>query len=94
MKDYGDKISEDNKKPIEEALANLKTAHQNQDIDGLDPAIEALNKAWEGASQEMYAAQQAEQGGQPGPDAAGADAGATADAGGDDVSDVEYEEVK
>ena len=94
LKDYGDKISEDNKKPIEEALANLKTAHQNQDIDGLDPAIEALNKAWEGASQEMYAAQQAEQGGQPGPDAAGADAGATADAGGDDVSDVEYEEVK
>ncbi len=94
LKDYGDKISEDNKKPIEEALANLKTAHQNQDIDGLDPAIEALNKAWEGASQEMYAAQQAEQGAQPGPDA-GADAGAgAADAGGDDVSDVEYEEVK
>ncbi len=95
LKDYGDKISDDNKKPIEEALANLKTAHQNQDLDGLDPAIEALNKAWEGASQEMYAAQQAEAGGQPGPDASG-DAGAGADNAGsaDDVSDVEYEEVK
>ena len=94
LKDYGDKISEENKKPIEEALANLKTAHQNQDIDGLDPAIEALNKAWEGASQEMYAAQQAEAGAQPGPDAGtDADAGAT-DTGADDVSDVEYEEVK
>lgn len=94
LKDYGDKISEDNKKPIEEALANLKTAHQNQDLDGLDPAIEGLNKAWEGASQEMYAAQQAEGGAQPGSDA-GAEAGGAADASGaDDVSDVEYEEVK
>ena len=94
LKDYGDKLSEDNKKPIEEALANLKTAHQNQDIDAIDSAMEALNKAWEGAAQEMYAAQQADGSAQPGADA-GADAGSTADAGGgDDVSDVEYEEVK
>lgn len=95
LKDYGDKLSEDNKKPIEEALANLKTAHQNQDIDSIDSAMEALNKAWEGAAQEMYAAQQADgAGAQPGADA-GDDAGSAADAGGaDDVSDVEYEEVK
>ena len=54
LKDYGDKLSQ-NKKPIEEALANLKTAHGSQDLDGIDPAVEALNKAWEGAAQEMYA---------------------------------------
>jgi len=96
LKDYGDKLSDENKKPIEEALANLKTAHQNQDVDSIDAGLEALNKAWEAASQEMYAAQQAEQaGGQPGADAGAADAGDAADAGnGDDVSDVEYEEVK
>lgn len=94
LKEYGDKLSDDNKKPIEEALANLKTAHQSQDIASIDTAMEGLNKAWEGAAQEMYAATQGAEGGaagaQPGADA-GADAGA---AGGDDVSDVEYEEVK
>ncbi len=100
LKEYGDKLSEGNKKPIEEALANLKTAHQSQDIASIDTAMEGLNKAWEGAAQEMYAATQGAEGGaagaQPGADAgagAGADAGAGA-AGGDDVSDVEYEEVK
>ena len=54
--------------------------------------MEGMNKAWEGASQEMYAASQAAgaQGGEPGPDA-GAGADQTADA---DVSDVEFEEVE
>ncbi len=96
LKDYGDKLSEENKKPIEEALANLKTAHGNQDVDSIDAGMEALNKAWEGAAQEMYAAQQAEGGAQPGPDAGAADAGAGEEnaEGADDVSDVEYEEVK
>ncbi len=93
LKDYGDKLSDGNKQPIEEALANLKTAHQNQDMDGLDPAMEALNKAWEGAAQEMYQATQGDAAGaQPGADA-GADTGAS-EGGADDVSDVEYEEVK
>lgn len=94
LSEYGDKLSEENKKPIEEALANLKTAHGSQDVDSIDAGLEALNKAWEAASQEMYAAQQAAEGGQPGPDAgADADAGAAEDSA-DDVSDVEYEEVK
>jgi len=97
LKDYGDKLSEGNKKAIEDALANLKTAHGSQDLESIDAAMEGLNKAWEGASQEMYAATQGDAAGaQPGPDAgAGAgDAGADSAAGGDDVSDVEYEEVK
>lgn len=97
LKDYGDKLSDENKKPIEEALANLKTAHGSQDADSIDAGMEALNKAWEAASQEMYAAQAAAEGGeQPGPDAgAGAEGaeGATEE-GASDVSDVEYEEVK
>lgn len=91
LKDYGDKLSEGNKKAIEEALANLKTAHQNQDLASIDTAMEGLNKAWEGAAQEMYAATQSEAANaQPDPD----DAGEKAAGGGDDVSDVEYEEVK
>lgn len=96
LKEYGEKISENNRKPIEEALANLKTAHQNQDLATIDTAMEGLNKAWEGAAQEMYAATQGADGAgaQPGADA-GANAGGADSAGsGDDVSDVEYEEVK
>ena len=51
-----------------------------------------LNKAWEGAAQEMYAASQEGANGEPQP---GADASAGAEGGGDDdVSDVEFEEVE
>ena len=96
LKEYGEKLSEGNKKPIEDALAHLKEVHQKQDLDAIDPAVEALNKAWEGAAQEMYAAQGGAEGAQPGADtnAGGADAGSENAGGADDVSDVEYEEVK
>ena len=76
---------------INEALEVLKKAHQEQNIEAIDPAIEALNKAWEAASQEMYAATgEAEGGAQAGPDAGAAGAAPE----GDDVSDVEFEEVE
>lgn len=93
LKDYGDKLSDENKAPVEEALANLKTAHGSQDLESIDTAMEALNKAWEGASQEMYAAAGADgAGAQPGAEAGGAEPNAEGAA--DEVSDVEYEEVE
>jgi len=92
LKEYGEKLSADNKGKIESALGDLKEAHKNQDIAAIDTATEALNQAWAGASQEIYNATQ----GQPSAD----DSQATADAGdgaaegeNSDVSDVEYEEV-
>ena len=90
LKEFGDKLSEANKSGIEAALEKLREAHKSADIAAIDAAMEGMNEAWEGASQEMYAASQAAgaQGGEPGPDA-GADQ--TADA---DVSDVEFEEVE
>ena len=92
LKEFGDKISDANKTPITEALENLKKVHEAQDLEGIDAALEAINKAWEGASQEMYAAsQEGDAGAQPGPDAGAP--GAEAD-GGDNVSDVEFEEVE
>ncbi|MEQ9443014.1 MAG: molecular chaperone DnaK [Cyclobacteriaceae bacterium] len=94
LKEYGDKLSEGNKKPIEDALAELKTAHQAQDVSGIDAAMEKLNAAWQNASQEMY--QAAGAGAEPGagPDAAASGEQTNADNTGDgDVSDVEYEEV-
>ncbi|WP_143959627.1 molecular chaperone DnaK [Litoribacter populi] len=94
LKEFGDKLSDSNKANINGALEKLKAAHQSQDLATIEPAIEELNKAWEAASQEMYAAGQGAEGGaQGGP---GADAGAQASGesgSGDGVSDVDYEEV-
>ena len=94
LKDYGDKIPADEKSKIEEAIAKLREAHTAEDIAGIDTAMEALNTAWQAASQHIYAAQQeAGAGGEPG--AEGHPQGGNANAGGaENVADAEYEEVK
>lgn len=91
LKEFGDKIPADKKAPIEDALGKLKTAHQAQDIAGIDAAMEEMNTAWQAASQDIYNAQQA-QGGPEG--SAGAEQTADAGSNGDGVQDVEFEEVK
>lgn len=95
LKEYGDKLSADNKTKIEGALEQLKEAHKNQDIAAIDSAMETLNEAWTGASQEIYNATQGEGApGAEGPSAGGPEASAgdnSSESG--DVSDVEYEEV-
>ncbi len=95
LKEYGDKLSAGNKSAIEAALQKLKDAHKNQDLSGIDTATAELNKAWEAASQEMYAASGGAQGGpEAGAAGAGAGAGTESQSSDDqDVSDVEYEEV-
>lgn len=60
LDEYGDKISDDNKKAIEDAIATLEEAHKAEDLEAIDTAIEAVNAAWSGASEEIYAASQAE----------------------------------
>ena len=93
LKEYGDKIPADKKGAIEAALGKLKEAHKSADIAAIDAAIAELNNAWQAASQDIYAAQQAAQGAQanaganPGAGAAGADTKAQPE-------DVEFEEVK
>ncbi|WP_298419938.1 molecular chaperone DnaK [uncultured Kordia sp.] len=92
LKEFGDKLSDDKKKPIEDALEELKKAYETKDIAVIDPALEKINEAWKVASEEMYKAQaEAQQGGAPGPDpsAQGGD-----DKDGEDVQDVDFEEVK
>jgi len=88
LKEFGEKLSEGNKAAINEALEKLKAAHQAQDIAAIDTAMEGLNKAWEGASQEMYSASQGE-----GAQGAAGDPSSSAEGSGDGVSDVDYEEV-
>ncbi len=58
LKEFGEKLSANNKKATEEALQALKKAHEAQDLAAIDQAIEALNKAWQQSSQEMYQAAQ------------------------------------
>ena len=90
LTEYGDKIPADKKQPIEEALAEVKSAHAAQDVAAIDASMEKLNTAWNAASQEIYAAMnEGQQGGaqaQP-----GADQG---QANNDGVEDVDFEEVK
>ncbi|MCK6616110.1 MAG: molecular chaperone DnaK [Cyclobacteriaceae bacterium] len=89
LKEYGDKLSDGNKSAINSALEKLKEAHKNQDLTAIDTAMAALNGAWQAASQEMYQATQ-NAGAQPG---ANAGSGASGSTDGNNVSDVEYEEV-
>jgi molecular chaperone DnaK len=99
LDEYGDKISDDNKKAIEDALETLEKAHKEENMDEIDSAIEAVNQAWSGASEEIYKATQEEAaaGGAAGPEgAAGAASGAeTSEESdeGEDAVDADYEVV-
>jgi len=85
--EFGDKLPADKKQPIEDAIAELKKAHEAQDIPAIDTAMEALNQIFQAASQEMYAQS----------NEAGADDQAQAqeaEPATEDVTDVDFEEVK
>ena len=89
LKEFGEKLSDDKKAPIEAALVELKAAHESKDIAQIDAAMEKINEAWKAASEEMYKAEQEAQAG------AGAEGQPEAnDAQGDNVEDVDFEEVK
>jgi len=91
LKEFGDKLSDDKKKPIEEALEELKKAYETKDVAVIEPALEKINEAWKVASEEMYKAQAEAQGGAEAP---GSDASQNGQAEGSDVEDVDFEEVK
>ena len=88
LKEFGDKLSDDKKQPIEAALEELKKAYETKDIEVIDPALEKINEAWKVASEEMYKAQQDAQGAAP---ESAPDASASQE---DNVEDVDFEEVK
>ena len=73
-------------------MAKLKEAHKNQDLAAIDSAIEALNAAWQAASQDIYAQQQAQGAQGAGAQGAGAQGGAEQQQA--QPEDVEFEEVK
>ena len=92
LKEFGDKLSDDKKQPIENALEELKKAYATKDLSVIDPALEKINEAWKVASEEMYKAQQEAQ-------ANGAaenqdNGSSSSEQAGDNVEDVDFEEVK
>ena len=92
LKEFGEKLSADKKDPIEAALVELKAAHESKDLTQIDAAMEKINEAWKAASEEMYAAQGGAEGANPGADAQGQPEANTDQ--GDNVEDVDFEEVK
>lgn len=101
LKDYGDKIPADKKAAIEQALNQLKAAHEARNVAQIDDAMKQINDAWNAASQDLYQAQQQAQQGNPGAGAnqgfngGSPNQGGNTNQGGDDtVTDVDYEEVK
>ncbi len=94
LTEFGDKLSEDKKKPVEAALAELKTAYGTKDVALITPALAKMNEAWKAASEEMYKAQAAGQQGSD-PSTNGEDTASSESAKeGDNVEDVDFEEVK
>jgi molecular chaperone DnaK len=90
LKDYGDKLPEDKKSVIESCLVNLKASYEAKDIAGIDTNLEALNQAWQAASEELYKAMNDQQAG-----GASADGGAQANNNAnDDIVDAEIVEEK
>ena len=95
LSEFGDKLSDDKKKPIEEALNELKKAYEAKDIALIEPALAKINEAWKVASEEMYKAQAEAQQADANPKASAsgnANAGDTTES--DNVEDVDFEEVK
>ncbi len=90
LKEYGDKLPADKKSAIESALAELKAAHSAQNLADIDSASEKLNAAWQAASQDLYAQQQAQGAQQGGQQQAGGQGGQQQA----QAEDVEFEEVK
>ena len=93
LKEYGDKLSDGNKTAIEGGLEKLKKAHADKNFADIESASTELQNAWNAASEEMYKETQGQPEGQAdaGGNPTGGNEGGSDD---DDVTDVEYEEVK
>ena len=94
LKEFGDKIPDDKKKTIEDALDVLKKAHESKDIESIKTALEGINEAWKNASEELYKAQAEAQQASGAGDTQQAESTEKSKDDSDDVQDVDFEEVK
>ncbi|MFC6490313.1 molecular chaperone DnaK [Nitratireductor sp. GCM10026969] len=90
LKDYGEKVSEEDRTAIENAIAELKTATEGDDLDAIKAKTTALAEVSMKLGQAMYEANQA-----AGEEASGAEgsSGEGGEAKNDDVVDADFEEI-
>ena len=92
VKDAGDKLTDADRQPVEEAIAALKTANEGADLAAVTAALDALNTAQHKAAEALYkqsAPQPPTDGGGTADEPA---AESTEEAGGGDVIDAEVVE--
>jgi molecular chaperone DnaK len=94
LKEFGDKIPSDKKASIESALGRLKDAHKSQNLDAIDKALAELNAVWQSASEEMYKTAQGAGQTTSQPGSGPSSGGGKNQSGSDEVTDVDFEEVK
>ncbi len=94
LKEFGDKIPAEKKAPIESALTELKAAHASKDLAKVTAALATMNTAWSAASEDMYKAQQNAGANQQNQNNDGAQNNNTNQNNGENVTDVDFEEVK
>ena len=92
LEELGSAIPADKKAAIESALSRLEEAHKAQNIEGIDSAINDIQKTFGEAQQDILNAQQQAQTGAQ--QQAGPQQGPASNGGDDHVTDVDFEEVK
>jgi molecular chaperone DnaK len=100
LKDYGDKVNQNERADIEAKANDLKSAIKDKNIDRIKKGMDELTKVSHKLAEEIYkqaAAKQKEQGAQSASAAAGAQENASADEPGaekkeEDIIDAEYKE--
>jgi molecular chaperone DnaK len=80
IKDFGDKLTENDKNNLNESVEKLKTAYKSQDLNDIDSYSKELNEKWNIISTEIYKKTSSEQQGPKAKDA-------------EPVEDVEFQEV-
>jgi len=101
LKDFGDKVSAEEKAVVEAAVADLKTALEGSDAEAVKQKTEALTQVSQKLSEEMYKAQAEEAGAgagaaDGGPETASEEASegdASSGPQSDDIEDADYEVV-
>jgi molecular chaperone DnaK len=89
LAENSDKVSADDKKKLEDALAEARTKLESDDVAAIDAARQKVEQSMHSIAELLYKAQGAGDAGAGGAPPSGADAGAKS---GDDVVDAEYTE--
>lgn len=81
IKEFEDKLSEDDRSNLNQCLSNLRNSHSSQNMEQIDQDLEKLNQTWSSISTKLY-------------QESASSTQNMSDQSGSDTEDVSYEEVK